>query len=202
MSNRNINRYFPDKKGVDKKKLLISNVGRFSVSFPKDAKKTAEIIKSYLGKNITITDGTANNGGNTIAFSHMFKKVNSIEIDEKEYQILQNNIKEYKLKNVTTYNDDFVDKINTLKQDVIFLDPPWGGRNYKSKRNLKLFLGRKSLLHVTNDLIDKCEMIVCKVPFNYDFTSLFKYSKFTKNIHVYSFEKYAILILHKKKLTS
>ena len=171
MSNRNINRYFPDKKGVDKKKLLISNVGRFSVSFPEDAKKTAEIIKSYLGTNIIITDGTANNGGNTIAFSHMFKKVNSIEIDEKEYKILQNNIKEYKLKNVTTYNDDFVDKINTLKQDVIFLDPPWGGRNYKSKRNLKLCLGRKSLLHVTNDLIDKCEMHV-KVPFNYDFTSL------------------------------
>ncbi len=169
----NINKYFPDKKGVDKKKLLISNVGRFSVSFPKEAVKTAEIIKSYLGKNITITDGTANNGGNTIAFAQMFNKVNSIEIDEKEYKILQNNIKEYKLENIVTYNDDFVVKINTLKQDVIFLDPPWGGKKYKSKKNLKLFLGGKSLLNAINELIDKCKMIVCKVPFNYDFSSLF-----------------------------
>jgi len=197
MSNRNINRYFPDKKGVNKKKLLISNVGRFSVSFPKDALKTAEIIKDYLGKNITITDGTANNGGNTIAFAHTFKKVNSIEIDEKEYKILQNNIKEYKLKNVTTYNDDFVVKIKTLKQDVIFLDPPWGGRNYKSKKNLKLFLGGKSLLRVINDLVNNCKMIVCKVPFNYDFSPLFKYNKFTRNINVYSLEKYVILVLKK-----
>jgi ubiquinone/menaquinone biosynthesis C-methylase UbiE len=173
--------------------LKISNTGKFSVTHYKDAIKIGNIIKSYFDKDITITDATANNGGNTIIFGFMFEKVNSVEINKKEYDILVNNIKVYKLKNITTYNDDYLNIYDTLKQDVIFIDPPWGGPRYKNKKGLNLFLSGKNLINVIDMLTSK--IVVLKVPFNFNFEGLFKYGRFTKKIHLYVFLKYVIVVL-------
>ena len=195
IKNNNISNYFINVDNINKSKLMISNVGRFSVSHADDAIKTANIIKSYFDSNITITDATANNGGNTIAFALTFNNVNSVEIDKIEYDILLNNINVYKLKNVKTYNDDYLNLLDKLKQDVVFIDPPWGGIHYKKITNLNLYLGKNTLVQVIDLLKNKCKAIVCKVPFNYNFSSLFKYGKYSKKIHLYVFQKYVIFIL-------
>lgn len=191
--------YFIDEKNINKEKLKISNVGRYSVTHPEDAVKISNIVKSYFGKNITVTDATANNGGNTIAFAKTFEKVNSVEISEAEYKILLGNIKVYGLKNIKTYNEDYLKVMDKLKQDVVFIDPPWGGRNYKKKTNLNLYLGNKTLVQVIDSLTGKCEAVVCKVPFNYNFYSLFKYGRYSKKIHLYIFQKYVIFVLFDRK---
>jgi predicted RNA methylase len=192
---RKISNYFINVKNVNKSKLLVSNVGKYSITHADDSIKISNIIKSYFGKNITITDATANNGGNTISFALTFKNVNSVEIDKKEYEILINNINVYKIKNIKTYNDDYLKIMDTLKQDVVFIDPPWGGKNYKKYKNLDLYLGKKFLLNVINSLKDKCKAIVCKVPFNYNFFSLFKFGRYSKKIHLYIFEKYVVFVI-------
>lgn len=186
---------FINKNDINKSKLQISNVGKFSVTHSDDAIKTANIIESYFDNKITITDATANNGGNSIAFGLKFKKVNSVEINKNEFDILNNNINVYGLKNIKTYNNNYLDVYNKLKQDVVFIDAPWGGRDYKKHKNLKLYIGKKSLLEVIDMLKGKCKAIVCKVPFNYDFYSLFKYGKYTKKIHLYIFKKYVIFVM-------
>lgn len=192
---KKIENYFINKNNINKSKLKISNVGMYSVTHSDDAIKITNIIKSYFDENITITDATANNGGNTIAFGLTFKNVNAVEIDKNEYDILVNNINVYKLKNIKLYNNDYLDVIDKLKQDVVFIDPPWGGKEYKKKTKLKLYLGNKTLVNIIDILHNKCKAIVCKVPFNYDFYTLFKYGKYSKKIHLYVFKKYVVFVV-------
>tara|TARA_B110000858_G_C17770451_1_gene459332 strand:+ start:387 stop:1136 length:750 start_codon:yes stop_codon:yes gene_type:complete len=201
-NNKDIKDFFPT-TNIKTNKLQISNIGRYSVSHPKDALTTANIIASYFKtKNITITDATANNGGNTIAFAKTFLKVQSVEIDKTEYDILVNNLKVYGITNVDTLNEDYTKIMLTLKQDVVFMDPPWGGPSYKKKKLLKLKLGHHFIETLINKLKDKSKLIVLKVPFNYDFSYLFKYSKYTNKFHIYKFKKYVVIVLLNRDLNN
>jgi|SaaInlStandDraft_1057018.scaffolds.fasta_scaffold01999_16 16S rRNA G966 N2-methylase RsmD len=191
--------YFINIPNINKNNLQISNVGEYSMTPPKDAKKLCKIIKKYFDKNITITDTTANNGGNTIAFALEFNSVNAVEIEKKEYDILVNNINVYKLKNVKTYNNDYLKVLEKLEQDIIFIDPPWGGKEYKKENNLQLYLSNKNLFEIIDLLKNKCQSIICKVPFNYCFNKLFEKYKKIKKIHLYKFKKYVIFILIDKR---
>jgi adenine-specific DNA methylase len=46
--------------------------------------------------------------------------------------MLRQNLKTVGAANVECYNDDFTTNFHRLKQDVIFLDPPWGGPEYRN----------------------------------------------------------------------
>lgn len=187
--------YFINMPNINKNDLKVSRVGEYSMTPPKDAKKICKIIKKYFNKNIIITDATANNGGNTIAFGLDFKNVNAVEINKNEYDILLNNINVYELKNIITYNSDYLNVIDKLEQDVVFIDPPWGGKDYKKEINLQLYLSNKTLFDVFDLLKNNCKAIICKVPFNYCFNKLFEKYKNSKKIHIYKFKKYVIFIL-------
>ena len=52
--------------------------------------------------------------------------------------------------------------------DIFFIDPPWGGPDYKSNDNLKLYLSDKELKEII-DLIPKEKFIVIKIPYNYNY---------------------------------
>lgn len=177
-------------------KFVVTNVGRYSITHPKDANRMSEIIKSYFpkSKKITITDATANNGGNTVSFAKHFKKVNAVEIDKKEYDALKKNTKDFK--NVTLYNEDYLNLIQKLKQDAVFIDPPWGGRGYKKKNKIRLYLSKHSLVDVIDMLNEKTKIIMCKVPFNYDFQNLLQTGMFKKKITIETFPKYLVFIVH------
>ena len=168
-----INSIFPDYDNVDKSKLELTDESIYSVSKINGANFTIEKIIDYLkSNNITITDGTANVGSDTIMFGLNFEKVNSVEIDDATYKALKNNVEQYKLKNINVVKGDINNEINNLEQDVIYLDAPWGGRDYTKFDKLKLYLGNKEILDFVLEHNKKAKLFVLKVPYNYDFEYL------------------------------
>lgn len=179
--------YFPDKKGIDYNKILITTEGRYSISDKKGSSKLVELIERFFhSKDLIVTDATGNNGSDTIALALKFKKVNSIELDEMNYKALINNINVFNLTNVDVHSGDSLKILPTLKQDVIYIDAPWGGSNYKDSERMGLFMSGHELSDIYNKFKNKTKLFVFKIPFNYDFTLFIQTTKTIKyHIHAY-----------------
>ena len=178
---------FPTDKNVNYKELMISNVSEYSVDRPEDAEYICKIIKSHLPnrKRLVVTDATSNVGGSAIAFAKNFSSVNAVELEDVHCKALQNNLKKYKLsKKVNIYCQSYLDMMDELKQDVIYFDPPWGGRDYKNKYFMDLFLGNINMIDIIRQVKNKTKLIVYKVPKNYNFFKFFLTCNFDK-ISVY-----------------
>lgn len=203
-SNNKKKRLFP-KLGTDISLLKIDKVGEYSISIPEDAKDISNIVSKTIKKikksgdlkKMIITDATAGVGGNTISFSNIFGKINAIEIDRTRYEYLVNNLTIYGKDNVNFFNNDFLEIINELVQDVIFIDPPWGGKNYKFKSKIKLKISDVPLEKICNDLIGNgnAELVVLKLPTNYDMEYLKE--SINGSIKVYSVRKMNIVCITK-----
>lgn len=127
--------------------------------------QTLNIIKSYCSKTSTITDATAGIGGNSIYFSLFFNKVICIELDKEAYLILKKNLKNYS--NIEFYNNDYVSISNLIRQDIIFLDPPWED-NYKTKSASELYLTDTKIETIIENLYNSAKIIALKCPLNFD----------------------------------
>jgi len=172
---------FPLKEGISYSSLKTTEEGAYSITRRRDANRVMMAIDKIIGSLDTkiITDCTACNGGDTINFALKFKTVKSIEIQEENFEILKHNVEQYGLTNVELFHGDCT-KIITWKSDVLYIDPPWGGPNYKLHENLDLFLGSKRLDLWIEEIIQKQHhptYIVIKVPQNYNFARLFFFSK-------------------------
>lgn len=180
-------KYFPIIKNIDYKKILVTTEGVYSISSNKGSQKLVYLIKKYFkNTNLIITDGTANNGSDTIALGLNFKKINAIELNEINYKVLTNNVSVYNLSNVNLINGNSLEIIPTLKQDVIYIDAPWGGRNYKDNQRMELYLDKKELGKVYNELKKYTKLFIFKIPNNYDFTNFIQKTKVEKYyIHAY-----------------
>ena len=89
-------------------------------------------------------------------------------------KILENNINVYGLKNVKMYCYDYYQIMRKLKQDVIFFDPPWGGRSYVNECAMSLGINNVNIVSIINLLIDSASCIVLRVPHNYNYTTFFQ----------------------------
>jgi 16S rRNA G966 N2-methylase RsmD len=191
--------YFPkllDDNDYDK--LQIDFIGKYSITIPKIADIITDIIyKLFNNNDIVITDCTAGVGGNIFSFANKFKYVNAIELDKSRFNMLENNINVYNLKNVSCFNINCLDIIFTLQQDVIFIDPPWGGKEYKSEYNIKLYLGNISIEQVTNMLLNNkvCKYVVLKLPLNYDINNIKNIINEEKKIIIHKLNKMLIIII-------
>ena len=154
--------------------LRLTNEALYSISKPSDANLIVETITDFLRKykikvsNCTITDATANIGGDTLSFALHFEKVNAVEIDSLNFEALQSNIRAFFVKNVSLVCDDYTKIYNSLKQDVVYIDAPWGGEYYEASKSLDLYLGKYSLSKLVKRI--KCNYVFLKVPKNYNFT--------------------------------
>ncbi|CAB4273035.1 unnamed protein product [Prunus armeniaca] len=92
-------------------------------------------------ENATVIDCFAGVGGNAIQFASMCYHVVAIEIDPLKVDMAINNAKIY---GVEDYIDfivgDFFQLAPSLKGDVVFLSPPWGGPSYKWMKKFTLDL--------------------------------------------------------------
>nr|AEX62675.1 putative methyl transferase [Moumouvirus Monve] len=154
-------------------------------------------------KHLVITEMTAGVGGNVLNFAKYFKYVNAIEINKTRYEYLQNNIKLYNYDNVNCYNNNSLDLLinnNDIAQDIIFFDPPWGGKNYKLHKNLRLNFGLETIENICQELLskNKANMIVMKLPSNYDFEFMLE-SLNIYNVIKYSLDKMSIVIVKNLK---
>ena len=170
--------------GIRHKLLQINKLGKYSITKPRPANQIANIILTYI-KKITqkkmhiITDGCANVGGNTISFLLKKFSVNAVEIDKPTCTILKNNISLYKFDiKYEVFCADYTTIYETLKQDIVFLDPPWGGVDYKKKKLLDLYLQTKSgkinINMICYNLLAKklTRLIVLKLPHNFNESGL------------------------------
>ncbi len=165
---------FPKKDKLDYSKLQLSNIGIYSIFYPNSADELAKIIRGYVdNKKATITDANANMGGATIAFARYFDKVNSVEIVKMHCDILENNLRVYDInKKVDIHCMDYLDIGEKLEQDVVFFDPPWGGKSYKSKALMNMYLDSIPINVIVNELVKKNNIVAIRVPFNYDFKKI------------------------------
>lgn len=175
---------FPIKNGVDYSKIQVSKIGDYSITRPEFAVQITKLILNKVPSAKIITDATAGMGGNTLSFVNFFNKVNSVEYDPFHCEYLKNNVDVYGYSNkVHVYCDNYLKIANDLKQDVIFFDPPWGGKDYMKQKKIDLFLGDENINDVINKMINKTKIIAIKVPNNFDIAKLMKIKSLKGDVH-------------------
>jgi predicted RNA methylase len=161
----------------------------------------------YLKNNgiFKIIDCGANVGIDSINFLSNFPKSQLIafEIDNTTYNCLCKNFLEFKnitnLNSITeltnynnkvqAYNMDFTSNMNIIKDaDIVFIDAPWGGKIYKDKKNVSIYLQHendyykihnynetKNIINISKKILQSdlnVKSIILKVPYNYEFSKL------------------------------
>ena len=210
LSNYNKKKYFKiinfaNTNNVNLDNLKVHKDTFYSITPYTEASYISNLIYKYHkeNKNIIITDSTANVGGNTISFGlFKYKLINAVEVNKKCYECLCNNVCCYNLKNIKIFNNNYLDVYKKLYQDVLFIDPPWGGPNYKNIENLQLYLDNKNVVdlicEVFNDTVTTS--IILKAPFNFNKNYLQLKCKDLKNIEIkyYNLNKFIIIYLFRK----
>ena len=163
----------------------------------KQAEQINKIILRYVDKNSIITDATSCIGGNSILFAKDFKKVICVERDFDIYNILRSNMKIHS--NFECYNVSYNYVKFILKQDVIFIDPPWGGNNYKNKKKINLNLDSIDIQDIINDVYNFTQNVVLKIPSNFDMNSLNNlfWSYDVHSITKYDKQIYKLIVFYK-----
>lgn len=152
----------------------------YSVTPHHQAMEVASIIHDWMkGRDMTdmsITDGTANVGGDTMALMSLFHRVRSIEYDKATYLFLKHNLETFVRinrheKEIDARHGDITDPkiIDSLGTSALFLDPPWGGPEYKGKDQVHLILGGEDFSQVVDRALRNNPSTVCvwiKAPLN------------------------------------
>jgi 16S rRNA G966 N2-methylase RsmD len=94
--------------------------------------------------------------------------VHGIEINLDTYKLLVNNVAVYNLRNVKLYHDNYLTIMHNITQDIVFIDPPWGGLNYKSHEKMMIYLGEQPIWQIVNNLKGYAKLVVLKLPLNFD----------------------------------
>ena len=135
-------------------------------------------------RNPRITDATSNVGGNLINFYlNGVHCLNAVEFDPLTCGILEHNLTVYGIAHsrtgdcdVRVYNGSYADLYRDIEQDVLFVDPPWGGPGYDQVANLELFLGRTNVADIITDLFarNRVRIVAYKIPVNYNVNGLMR----------------------------
>ena len=144
------------------------------------SRQVVKIMSMYTHaplRNSIITDATGGIGGNSLIFCRSFGFVNVVEINKYNTELIKRNLKDFK--NKTIINGNYILHFTTLKQDIVFLDPPWG-INYKQYTEIDLYLNEISIGKIISLLYDKCDMVVLKAPKNFIVREI---NKWFINIH-------------------
>jgi 16S rRNA G966 N2-methylase RsmD len=213
------------------KKLRFTDVSLYSVTPYDQSIYTAGLLLHYYTKdelkNMLLTDASACIGGNTWSFAKLVKHVTAIEINQLHAEILKNNLTTLHASNVNVIQADFTDVLlnnadvlitnvnndadnhtEEVKQDILFLDPPWGGIDYKSKKTLELSTVVEGASYTQAELIekylhDKASLIMLKIPKNYDLDSFektpFTYKKYITITDLRKIPLYILAIFSQKK---
>ena len=163
------------------KNFSMNTQAKYSISRPFEAEQISKFICNHLKdkgfdpSKCVITDGTAGVGGDSIKFSKYFKYVNAIELDLETFELLNKNIERFAINNIKTYHADYISIMSNLKQDVIYIDFPWGGIGYKNKKEISLYLSNVSVDKIVQQLFLDNNLIFIKVPFNINVELFQKY---------------------------
>ena len=153
--------------------LILDEESLYSTTDQVTAEKIASDLSTFLPNTATVTDATACIGGSTFAFANVFERVNAVEIDPMRFEYLKHNLVTLKcdiMSNIVCINGDAIVECERMPggQDAIFIDPPWGGPEYKNKGKVSLYLSGVPLADVCKNFATHTRYIVLKVPVNFD----------------------------------
>jgi len=173
---------FPKRSGVDYSKLKLTPEGEYSITKRKDGDVLLQHMRKVLKtlKDKHITDLTGNVGGDTILFGLHFKKVDAVELNPENFEALQHNVHAFGLTNVTLHQGDST-KLFNWTTDVLYIDAPWGGPEYKQHAELDLYLGDRRVDEYVRDVLardNRPAHVFLKVPRNYKFSRFENVEKF------------------------
>jgi hypothetical protein len=187
----------PDIRKEIREQIQLDEVAKYSMTDTRTADGISDFIAKLPGlnqDNIVITDGTACVGGNTISFCKKFKKVQAVEVDPIRYDMLMHNLKLLGYTNAKCYHENYLELLRNLTQDIVFLDPPWGGPSYKDKKEVELFLGNTPLDELCENLKGRTKYIIIKAPTNLNYEK-FK-AKISGNLQVFlNFRKMLLIVV-------
>lgn len=188
------------RKTIPYYRVNMTTIGLFSVS---PSEQNEYMISNLLSpdfledKKLYIFDGTSCVGGdviNTINYcSSINVPINMIanELDGLNYDCLVKNVKLFEYSDrVKCYNKDTIkflfdddegDKLfkreyksrDSVRPNVLYFDPPWGGKDYKNYASLDLYIGNMNMDTLVQSVLDKMskfqciDVIVLKVPYNF-----------------------------------
>ena len=129
--------------------IVTDTEGAYSMDTGSDMKFLCEWIRIYHKKNnIVITCATSGIGGCAMQFlaSGVFSAVNCVEKNQKRFEFLKTNLKNVAMRSnasICPYHvffDSYVNIWKSIKNDIIYFDPPWGGIDYYKKKDIFLHL--------------------------------------------------------------
>lgn len=189
---------FPRREGLDYSMLQTTEEGLYSITRRRDAERILNVFRSVFPtmRQSTITDVTACIGGDTLNFASNFAHVHSIELSDDNFKALTNNVETYGFQNITLHKGDCT-KIFNWNTHILYIDPPWGGKDYKKHANLDLYLSNKRIDIWLEEILmrpNRPNYIVLKLPVNYNFNRLNTLVNI-ENIKPYQIRSYVIVIL-------
>ena len=205
ISNNNCEHLFPSISSNKNMILKTTKDTQNVCSRPLGSKLLIKIITETVAVPYIIIDGTAHVGGDAIALALHFKNtvVYAIENDSDTFTALHHNATEYKLPNLNVLHNDTV---SVLKQksiqhiDVLYIDAPWGGVDYKLNETMSLSLSDIDLSEIVFNNLGNVTLFIFKVPNNFDFYN-FKTKLSMLTIQSYDYcirgkPKYKFLSIH------
>jgi len=153
------------------KDFILNEEGSFSITKPFESEQLLNIIIDFVDGDIsemTITDATACMGGDTVRLSNNVKHINAVELSLDNYNLLVENCKNFKVNNISFINEDYTKIYNIIKQDIIYIDPPWGGIGYRNMEDIELKLGEMPISELLSKIKEQklCKYVFVKVPVN------------------------------------
>lgn len=175
--------------------------GRYSIrdATPKGvAKKLPKYIREHISMDTkVIFEASASIGCDTISLLSQvaFQRVISFEIDPERFLDLEYNIEAYKNfregkkwargPKSELKNEDFLPHLRKMagkvKNMVVYMDPPWGGLDYKTEDIKDLYYGETPLVDIVKEFRSKVLGIVLKLPRNYPVTNFHNIGKNMKD---------------------
>jgi hypothetical protein len=165
----------------------MGDVSNYSCLLPSQIPQVAGIIKGWWKDPMTIVDGNAHIGCDTFHFALLYRtsQVIAVEKNAETCHCLQRNVNRLPLdlrNRITVIEGDIENIIKVLPivsgssssslhpRIGVFLDPPWGGRNYRQSLSMKLYLGSRSVAAVVQEMLDRnlCHSVILKAPVNFD----------------------------------
>jgi len=168
------------KYNINFEEIEIDESSLFSSIEPYHLPSTSAIFELEKLNPEIIIDATANIGGDSINFLRLFPtvKLSALEIDTKISYILKRNMNN--LKSILSKDNDYDIKVfnisavdyfsNFRYADMIYFDPPWGGRDYIKLDKISLYLDDVSIGNVIKNILMKgmTQLVILKLPINAD----------------------------------
>lgn len=169
------------------------------------------IVSLHGGKFINVIESNGGLGGDTITFAKHVKvsSVVSIELDDERFKSLVHNVSLYKKISgkVKLYNDNFIDWFIRNKRKVekkntcLFVDPPWGGADYKQKKKIDdLYMMDNSgtlygMMDIVNLVSKYFTMVIIKLPYNFNMDI---FNRSLKEYYLMEIKKMLIIFIERR----